>query len=176
MRIAIFGAGGAGGYFGARLAQAGENVIFIARGNHLDAMRDKGLRIDSILGDFTISPVQVTEDTTLVGTVDVILLGVKAWQVPKVSDALKPMIGPDTMVIPLQNGVEAPAQIAQELGDQHAVGGLAKIISFRVGDGHIRHAGAEPFIAFGEMDNKPSDRTEHFKQALQKAGYLGGDP
>ncbi len=176
MRIAVFGVGGAGGYFGARLAQAGENVTFIARGEHLDAIREHGLRVDSILGDFVVSPVHVTDDPVQVGPVDMVLLGVKAWQVPMVMQAVRPLVGPGTAIVPLQNGVEAPAQIAKELGAEHVVGGLAKIISFKVGAGHIRHAGAEPYIAIGELDKQPSERTEQIRQVLQKAGISADIP
>ena len=170
MKIAVFGVGGAGGYFGARLAQVGEDVTFIARGEHLDAIREHGLRVDSILGDFVVSPVQATDDPVQVGPVDMVLLGVKAWQVPMAIQAIRPLVGPATTIVPLQNGVEAPAQIANELGAKHVVGGLAKIISFKVGAGHIRHAGAEPYIAIGELDKQPSERTKQISQVLQKSG------
>lgn len=170
MRIAVFGAGGVGGYFGGRLAQAGEEVVFIARGEHLKALRTHGLRVDSVKGDFLLQSVQVTDDPGQVGVVDVVLLGVKAWQVPEVVQAMRPLIGPDTFVVPLQNGVEAPAQLVAVLGAQHVLGGLAKIISFKVGPGHIRHAGAEPYVAFGELDNRLSERAERLCQAFKRAG------
>lgn len=170
MRIAVFGAGGAGGYFGGRLAQTGEDVVFIARGEHLQALRTHGLRVDSVKGDFVLESVQATEDPSQVGVVDVVLLGVKAWQVPEAAQAMRPLIGPETFVVPLQNGVEAPAQLAAVLGAQHVLGGLAKIISFKVGPGHIRHAGAEPYVAFGELDNRPSERAERLRQAFERVG------
>lgn len=170
MRIAIFGAGGAGGYFGACLARSGADVTFIARGEHLEAMRQQGLHVDSVFGDFVVSPVQATDDPAQVGPVDVVLLGVKATQVSTVLPALRPLVGPDTAIVPLQNGVEAPGQIAKELGAKHVVGGLAKIISFKAGAGHIRHAGADPYIALGELDNRPSQRTERFRQVLERSG------
>ena len=132
MRIAIFGAGGAGGYFGARLARSGEEVTFIARGKHLEAIREHGLRVDSFLGDFVVLPTQATDDPTQVGTVDLVLLGVKAWQVTMVLQALRPLVGPETTIVPLQNGVEAPGQIAKAFGAKHVVGGLAKIFICRV--------------------------------------------
>jgi 2-dehydropantoate 2-reductase len=109
MRIAIFGTGGVGGYFGGRLAQAGEDVVFIARGDHLQAMSRHGLRVDSINGDFVLESVQATDDPAQVGIVDVVLLGVKAWQVPDAAEAIRPMVGSETVVLPLQNGVEAPS-------------------------------------------------------------------
>ncbi|MHC2994875.1 MAG: 2-dehydropantoate 2-reductase [Candidatus Atribacteria bacterium] len=172
MRIAVFGAGGVGGYFGGRLVQAGEEVVFIARGEHLQALRTHGLRVDSVKGDFVLQSVQATDDPGQVGVVDVVLLGVKAWQVPKAAQAMRPMVGPDTCVVPLQNGVEAPAQLVAVLGAQHVLGGLAKIISFKVGPGHIRHAGAEPYVAFGELDNRLSERAERLCQAFERAGVM----
>jgi 2-dehydropantoate 2-reductase len=170
MRIAVFGVGGAGGYFGGRLAQAGEDVVFIARGEHLQALRTHGLRVDSVKGNFVLQPVQATDDPAQVGVVDVVLLGVKAWQVPEAAQAMRPLVGSETFVVPLQNGVEAPAQLAAVLSAQHVLGGLAKIISFKVGPGHIRHAGAEPYMAFGELDNRTSERAERLRLAFERAG------
>jgi 2-dehydropantoate 2-reductase len=169
VRIAVFGAGAVGGYFGGRLAQAGEEVIFIARGQHLQAMRDEGLRVDSLQGDFVVKPIHATDNPDQIGAVDVVLLGVKAWQVTEAAEAMRPLIGPGTCVVPLQNGVEAPQQLAQRLGDEHVVGGLCKIISFIARPGHIRHTGAEPYIAFGELDNRLSQRVEQLHQAFDRA-------
>jgi hypothetical protein len=112
MRIAIFGTGGAGGYFGAQLAHAGEDVVFIARGPHLQAIRTTGLRLDTPAGEIVIQPARVTDDPAQVGEVDVVLLGVKAWQVMEGAEAMRPMVGAQTMVVPLQNGVEASSQLA----------------------------------------------------------------
>ncbi|MFQ6088044.1 MAG: 2-dehydropantoate 2-reductase [Candidatus Methanofastidiosia archaeon] len=170
MRIAVFGAGAVGGYFGGRLAQAGEEVVFIARGEHFQALRSHGLRVDSVKGDFVLRSVQVTDDPSQVGVVDVVLLGVKSWQVPEAAQAMRPLVGPNTFVVPLQNGVEAPAQLVAVLGAKHVLGGLAKIISFKVGPGHIRHAGAEPYVAFGELDNRLTERAERLCQAFERAG------
>jgi len=170
MRIAVYGTGAVGGYFGGRLGQAGEDVVFIARGEQLRAMLMDGLRVDSIKGDFLVKPVQATNDPAEVGIVDVVLVGVKAWQVQEAAEAMRPLVGPETFVVPLQNGVEAPSQLVAVLGAQHVLGGLAKIISFIVGPGHIRHAGAEPYVAFGELDNRPSKRGERLRQAFVRAG------
>src|SRR3972149_3497137 len=112
MRIAVFGTGAVGGYFGGRLAQAGEDVIFIARGEHLKAIQQSGLRVDSPKGDFHISPAQAMADPGMAGPVDFVLVGVKAWQIPEAAVAMKPMVGEQTVVVPLQNGVEAPGQLA----------------------------------------------------------------
>lgn len=171
MRIAVFGTGGVGGYFGGRLAEAGNDVVFVARGDHLRAIQTDGLRVDSILGDFLIAPAQATDDPTTIGEVDVALLGVKAWQVRDAAKAIRPVIGPDTCVLPLQNGVEAPDQLANEIGAEHVLGGLCGVIAFIAGPGHISHvAESEPFVTFGELDNQPSARTSALFEALQNAG------
>jgi 2-dehydropantoate 2-reductase len=176
MRIAVFGAGAVGGYFGGRLAESGQDVVFIARGAHLRAMQSEGLRVDSINGDFTVYPVQAFDDPTRVGEVEAVLLGVKAWQVPEAALAVRPLIGQDTFVVPLQNGVDAPSQIAAVLGKGAVLGGLCRIASHVVGPGYIRHTGIEPAIAFGELDNRPSDRAERLKTAFEKAGVRADIP
>jgi 2-dehydropantoate 2-reductase len=158
------------------LAQGGADVTFIARGEHLQVIREHGLRVDSIKGDFLIEPAQATDDPVELGVVDLVLVGVKAWQVPEAAQAIRPLIGPQTTVLPLQNGVEAPSELAEVLGAQHVLAGLAKIISVRVGPGHIHHAGAEPFLAFGELDSRPSERVERLRQAFKAAGITAEIP
>lgn len=175
MRIAVFGAGAVGGYFGGRLAQAGEEVVFIARGEQLRALRERGLQVDSLAGDFVIQPVQATDEPAEVGTVDVVLVGVKAWQVPEAAQAMRPLVGPETFVVPLQNGVEAPAQLAAVLGAEPVLGGLCRIVSLVVEPGHIRHAGMEPYVAFGELDNRDSRRVECLRQAFARAAGVSVD-
>jgi 2-dehydropantoate 2-reductase len=170
MRIAVFGTGAVGGYFGGRLAQAGEDVVFIARGEHLRAIRDHGLRVDSIRGDFVVQPAQATDEPGQAGAVDVVLVGVKAWQVPEAAEAMRPMVGPDTFVVPLQNGVEAASQLAAVLGERHVLGGFCRLGSHILGPGHIHHDGADPYVAFGELDNRPSQRAERLRQAFARAG------
>ncbi len=170
MRIAVFGSGGVGGYFGGRLALAGEDVTFIARGEHLRALRERGLKVDSLDGDFLIHPAKATAEPAQVGQVDLVILGVKAWQVPEAALAMKPMVGPATTVLPLQNGVDAPSQLAGELGRKSVIGGLCRIVSFVVEPGHIRHAGFEPLVALGELDNRRSQRVERIQTALTTAG------
>jgi len=170
MRIAVFGTGGVGGYFGGRLAQAGEDVTFIARGEHLRAIRDSGLKVDSVNGDFVIQPAQATSNPAEIGPVDLVIVGVKAWQVADAARAMKPLVGPATTVLPLQNGVEAASQLAAELGAERVIGGLCKIVSFVVAPGHIRHAGFEPSVAFGELDNHQSERVEKIQNAFTNAG------
>jgi len=170
MRIAVIGVGGVGGYFGGRLAQSGEQVIFIARGAHLQAIQENGLRVESIKGDFLIHPAQATEDPHTLGQMDVVLVGVKAWQVTETAQVIRPMIGADTCVLPLQNGVEAPAQLAAVLGAEHVLGGLCQISAYIAAPGHIRHVGIEPYVALGEMDGRASERVEALRKAFARAG------
>lgn len=172
MRIAVFGSGGVGGYFGGRLAQAGEEVYFIARGDHLQAMQDKGLRVDSIEGDFVIQAAQSLADPHEVGPVEVVLVAVKAWQVPEAAEAIKPLLGPQTVVVPLQNGVEAPTQLAAVLGPEAVVAGLCGLVSFVAEPGLIKHTGISPFIKFGELDNRRSERIEQLYQTFKQAKGL----
>jgi 2-dehydropantoate 2-reductase len=169
MRIAVFGAGSVGGYFGGRLALGGSDVVFIARGAHLQALRTQGLRVESPKGDFTVPSVQATDDPTQIGPVDVVLVAVKAWQVPEAAQAMRPIVGPETCVVPLQNGLEAPAQGAAVLGPQHVLGGTCVISSAIVAPGCIRHLGLDPSITFGELDHTPSPRAERLRQAFARA-------
>lgn len=170
MRIVIFGTGGVGGYFGGCLAQAGEDVTFIARGEHLRAIKTSGLRVDSQLGDFTIFPAKATDDVREVGEVDLVVVAVKAWQVPEAAREMRPLVGPTTTVVPMQNGVEAVAQLVSELGYDNVIGGLCRIISYVVGPGHIRHAGYKPSIVIGELDNRRSDRITSIEDVFKRAG------
>jgi 2-dehydropantoate 2-reductase len=170
MRIAVFGTGGAGGYFGAQLAQAGEEVVFIARGDHLEAIRTQGLRVETPRGEILIAPAQASDDPARIGIVDAVIVGVKTWQVLEAAQAMKPMIGPETFVVPLQNGVEAASQLARVLGTEHVLGGLCGTMSWVAGPGHIRSIGEAHFIKFGEMDGPSSERTERLRQAFERAG------
>lgn len=160
MRIAIYGAGAVGGYFGGRLAQAGQEVIFIARGQTLQALQTQGLRVESIAGDFVVQPVQATDDPATVGPVDLVIVAVKAWQVPAAAKAIRPLIAANTLVLPLQNGVEAPGQLAAVLGQEHVIGGSCVIAAEVVAPGHLRHAGLPPAINMGELDNRRTARIE----------------
>ncbi|HIL31153.1 MAG TPA: 2-dehydropantoate 2-reductase [Dehalococcoidia bacterium] len=176
MRIAIFGAGGIGGYLGGRLSQAGEEVVLIARGEHLQAIKEHGLRVDSIKGDFVATPALATDNPTEAGPVDAVILGVKAWQVLDAAKAMRPMIGPETFVVPMQNGVEATAQLASVLGEKSVVVGLGGLVSYIVGPGHILHAGGEPYVSFGESDNSTSERTQNLLEAFKNAGVTANIP
>lgn len=176
MRIAVFGTGGVGGYFGGWLAHAGEDVVFIARGEHLEALRRDGLRVESTKGDFEVSRVQATDQPNEVGEVDVVLVAVKAWQVPEAARAMAPIIGERTVVVPLENGVEAPEEVAEVLGRDRVLGGFCAIISYIDAPGRIKHAGYEPYIAFGELDNSRSQRADDLLQAFLRAGVKAEVP
>lgn len=171
MRVAIFGAGGVGAYFGGRLAEAGHELVVIARGAHLEAIRRDGLKVLSTAGDFEFRPRLATDDPAEAGPVDLVLVGVKAWQVADAARAMKPLVGEATTVLPLQNGVEAPDQLAAELGAAAVLPGLCKIVSYIEGPGCIRHAGLEPRIEFGERDGRRSERVEALQAAF--AGSRG---
>ena len=125
--------------------------------------------MESIKGDFVIQPAQATDDPASVGVVDVVLVAVKAWQVPEAAKHIQPLVGPETIVVPLENGVEAPSQLAAVLGAQHVLGGLCRIVSFIAGPGQIRHAAMEPYVAFGGLDNRPSERAQRLRQAFERA-------
>ena len=135
MRIAVFGTGGAGGYFGAQLALAGETIAFIARGDHLRAIKANGLRLETPSGE-TIIQTQATDNPPEVGKVDVVLVGVKAWQVSDAAKAMQPLVGPDTVVVPLQNGVEAASELAAVLGSG-TLGGMFRVRQITMDDAHI---------------------------------------
>jgi len=168
MRIAVFGAGSVGGYFGGRLAEAGQDVVFISRGDHLKAIQRDGLRVDSTEGDFVVQPAQASGDPAAVGPSDAILVAVKAWQVPQAATAMRPLIGEETVVVPLQNGVEAPSQLQAVLGNEPVLGGLCRIMSSIVEPGYIRHAGIDPYIAFGRLDTQRSKCAERLRDAFSR--------
>jgi 2-dehydropantoate 2-reductase len=170
MLVAVFGSGGVGGFFGGKLAQAGEEVIFIARGSHLEAIRRDGLRVESVGGDFHIFPARAESDPGAVGRVDIVLVGVKAWQVAEAAQAIRSLVGPATIVIPLQNGVEAAVQLAAVLGEQHVTGGLCRISCLVAGPGLIRHVGIEPTIGFNWLDGHADARLEALQAAFGRAG------
>ena len=171
MKFAIMGSGGVGGYFGTRLAEAGEDVTFIARGEHLAAIRRDGLQVTSIKGDVTINPAQASDDPASVGTVDCVILAVKAWQVREAAKAIRPMVGPESFVLPLENGVEAADTLAEVLGPEAVLEGLCGILAWREAPGRIRHAGVDPFVRFSERDNRSSERVMRLKAAFD--GALG---
>lgn len=164
------GTGGVGGYFGARLAASGEDVAFIARGVHLDAIRKNGLRIDSTVAPCVIKPARATADPAEIGPVDIVLFAVKLWDTEAAGIACKPLIGPDTAVISLQNGVDAEDVLSRILGCRHVAGGVAGIFATISEPGVIKHVGAVQLMIFGELDGRRTKRAEAFLAASKKAG------
>lgn len=171
MRIAIVGAGGVGGAFGAALAKAGADVTFIARGAHLAAMKSKGLRIEGGRGETHLVPTQATDDPATVGPVDYVLFCVKQWDVESAGRHIKPLVGPDTAVIPLQNGIDAPERLAPILGPRAVMGGVAQISALIVEPGVIRQVGTFMRMLFGELDGSRSPRGEALLAMCGKAGF-----
>jgi 2-dehydropantoate 2-reductase len=173
MRIAVVGAGGVGGGYGAALAKAGADVTFIARGTHLAAMKSKGLKVESARGDTHLAPTQATDDPKTVGPVDVVLFCVKLWDVESAGAAIKPMVGKDTAVIPLQNGIDAAERLAPILGKEAVMGGVANISATIAEPGVIRQTGTVMRMVFGELDGRKSARAEALAALCQKAGIEG---
>jgi 2-dehydropantoate 2-reductase len=170
MRIAVFGTGAVGGYFGGRLAASGEDVTFIARGAHLAALQQHGLRISSPKGDLHI-PVTATDRPAAVGPVDVVLFTVKLYDVETSAPALTPLIGADTVVVTLQNGVEAVEMVGRHVGVDHVAGGVAYVVAVVDEPGHVKHTTADRLV-FGEMDGRRSPRLQAFQEAGRRAGFV----
>ena len=169
MRIAVMAAGAVGGYFGARMAAAGHDVHFIARGAHLDAIRKNGLKIESPLGNLHLKDAQVTDNPADIGPVDIVLFAVKLWDTEKAAEQAKPLIGPSTRVITLQNGVDSVERIAPILGADHVVGGIAYIPTVISAPGVITHSGQFAGMHFGRIDGKPDAQLTAFAEAAKAA-------
>ena len=176
MRIAIFGAGGVGGYLGARLAAAGHDVAFIARGQHLTAIQTGGLRVSSPHGDLLLEGVEATDDPAGVGPVEAVIVTLKTWQLPESAPHMRPLVDTGSMVLPLLNGVEASDQLAATLGGDVVLKGAIKILSFVEAPGHIRHLPPVPIVDIGERDGGPTDRVIRLAEGLRSAGFEARTP
>jgi 2-dehydropantoate 2-reductase len=170
MNIVVIGAGGVGGYFGGKLAQAGFNVTFIVRGKTLEAIKTNGLQVKSINGDFVVHP-KITETISEIKNPDIIILGVKSWQVDAIAIQLKRIITKKTMVLPLQNGADNADRLRSILPKENVLAGLCKIVSKIEAPGIINHFVFEPEIVFGEYDNTISGRVQALKGVFDKAGF-----
>lgn len=170
MRFAIMGTGGVGGCFGGLLAQSGEDVTFIARGAHLQAMREHGLRLESLHGNFTIWPAQVTDDPASVGPVDCVVFATKTHQIELAAAAMRPLVGPRTAVLPLHNGLDASERTAAVLGPECVLGGICQIGSYVAAPGLIRQMTRFRRIIAGELSGPPTARVEAIVEAFRKAG------
>ncbi|HEY4042279.1 MAG TPA: 2-dehydropantoate 2-reductase [Rhodopila sp.] len=171
MRIAVIGAGGVGGAFGAALAKAGADVTFVARGAHLHAMRERGLRVEGGRGEILISPARATDDPSTIAPVDFVLFCVKLWDVESAGAAIKPLIGPATAVIPLQNGIDASERLIPILGAPAVMGGVAQISATIAEPGVIRQTGSFMRLIFGELEGGKSARGEAFLGLCRQASF-----
>lgn len=170
MKIMIMGTGGVGGYYGGLLAQQGHDVSFIARGAHLYALRHEGLKVKSIYGDFTVSPVEATDDPAMVGEVDLILFCVKTYNTDDAAQAVLPAVGPNTVVMSLQNGIDAAERIGSVIGIQHVVGGATWLSSAVETPGVIKHISQFRRIVFGELGGGSSERIQSIYEVLNNTG------
>jgi 2-dehydropantoate 2-reductase len=170
MRFAVMGAGAIGGYFGGRLHQAGEEVHFIARGAHLEAMQRNGLQIYSAHGDVHLDGIRATDDPSSIGPVDVVLFCLKLWDTESGARLIEPLLGPDTAVYSFQNGIYAEGKLSELLGREHVIGGYAATPVSIVSPGVVRQVGPRCTLGFGELDNRRTKRVEALLAACQRAG------
>ena len=170
MRIAVMGAGGVGGYFGGLLAHAGHDVTFIARGAHLRALQEHGLHVASVHGDFVIAPAQATDEPAAVGPVDAVLFATKTYQLEQAATAMRPLVGPKTTVLPLQNGIDATDRTIAVLGAGPVLGGLCYVGSMISAPGHIKQMSQFRRVIVGELAGGVSPRVDALVAALTGAG------
>ena len=170
MKIAIIGTGGVGAYFGGKMAKAGFDVTFLARGAHLKAIREKGLTVKSILGDFHLDSVKANDTIKKIGESDLIILALKAWQINEVAAELKSIVGENSLILPLQNGVVAVEELKTFFPEKNIISGLCQIISKIESPGVVNHFGVNPKIIFGELDNSTTLRIQKIKQLFDASG------
>ncbi|MDC0500915.1 2-dehydropantoate 2-reductase [Burkholderiales bacterium] len=176
MRIVVIGTGGVGGYFGARLTEAGENVTFVARGAHLEAIKSRGLTVYSALGDMHLRDVQCTENTRDIGHADIVMIAVKLWATDEAIQTAKPLLGKNTGIISFQNGILAEESLIAAYSSQHAMGGVANIAALIEEPGVIRHNGNMASLAFGELNNTQSERAQSLLNACSRANIKAEIP
>ena len=173
MRIAVIGTGGIGAPYGASLAKAGADVTFVARGAHLAAIRENGLRIEGDRGEIHIRPAQATDDVASIGVVDYVLPCVKLWDVETAGEQIRPIVGPQTAVVPLQNGIDAADRLIPILGPEPVMGGSAFVTGTIVAPGVIRQTGTYQQMTFGELNGHASPRGERLRDLCATAGFEG---
>lgn len=175
MKIAVIGAGGVGGYFGGRLAQAGNDVTFVDAGPHLLAMQQNGLKVKSVHGDFHINPAQATDNLATIGKVDLVIISLKTHQIKNIAKQLHHIVGDETIVVPFGNGVMAVEELKEHIAPYNLIGGLCKIMSRIETPGVINHSGAhkgDTTIIFGELDNAKTPRIAELKTLFDNAGIV----
>src|SRR5215468_2602351 len=169
MRMAVMATGAVGGYFGARMAAAGHDVSFIARGTHLDAICRDGLKIESTLGDLHLNDVKVTDDPRQSGPADVVLFAVKLWDTETACEQTRPLVGSNTRVMTLQNGVDSIERLAPILGDDVIIGGATYIVTMIAKPGVIRHTGPRAQVRCGRLDRRPDAVLAGYVQQMKAA-------
>ncbi len=169
MRIGVVGAGGVGGYFGGRLALAGTEVALLARGAHLAALRDRGLHVRGVVDDFSVR-VSASDDPVEIGPCDVVLFCVKSYDTEQAAGLLGPLLGPETAVVSLQNGIDNEEKIAARIGPEHVLGGAAFILAHIAEPGVVEQTGGPGRIVFGELDGQRSERAERLLDTCRAAG------
>ncbi len=172
MKIAIIGSGGVGGYFGARLVKAGFDVSFLARGDQLKAIKEKGLTVKSILGDFKVENLKATDRINEITEPDLIIICVKAWQIKEIRDDLNRILHHDTIILPLQNGVLAVPELSEKIDKKQILGGLCRIFCKVESPGVINHSAVTPVIVFGEPDKTKTERLVKVQKILNTAGIV----
>lgn len=170
MRIAVVGAGGVGGYFGGKLCQAGYEVVFLTRGRALEVIRESGLHVKSIMGDFTVHP-EVSDNPDCVKGADLVLLCTKSWQIEEVGALIRPFLDGDAVVLPLQNGADNAERLQKIVPANNIIGGLCKIVSKIDSPGVINHFAYVPEIIFGELNQEVTPRCRKIKSAFDRAGF-----
>jgi len=170
MKITVMGPGGVGGYFGARLAAAGNDVTFVARGAHLEAMKTRGLRLDSEIGHLHLDPVQVVADPGEIAAADAVIFAVKLRDTETAAQRLRPLADKGAAIFTFQNGVESAERVGRIVGARSVVPGAARIASHISEPGVIEHTGTFARLEFGESDGKGSARTQAFLAACKAAG------
>ena len=170
MKVLVMGTGGVGGYYGGLLAQQGTDVTFIARGEHLKAMRSHGLQVKSIHGDFHVKPANVADNPAEVGIVDLILFCVKTYHTDDAAKAIQPAVGPQTLVLSLQNGIDAAERIGAVVGLEHVIGGATWLSSAVEAPGVIKQVSQFLRIVFGELDGSHSARIQSLYEVLKNTG------
>jgi 2-dehydropantoate 2-reductase len=170
MKILIMGTGGVGGYYGGLLAKQGNDVTFIARGAHLQAIQENGLKVKSVHGDFDIFPANAVRDAREAGEVDLVLFCVKTYHTDEAAQAIQPIIGPQTTVMSLQNGIDAVERIGKVIGSEHLIGGVTWLSSAVESPGVIRQVSQFRRIVFGELDGHRTNRVESIHKAFKNTG------
>ena len=172
MKITVVGPGAVGGLLGALLARKGEDVSFLARGEALRAIQERGLQIKTPNGDFATGSLPAAESPTALGQSDLVLVTVKSWQVEGLAPSLVPLLGPSTVVAPMQNGVEAVDHLRESLGSGPVVGGVCHVISVLEGPARVSYRGLPPQVTLGELGGAISPRLQKIVAALENAGIV----